>query len=119
MEAVLRKVPGFRTGKRWRQVVAALVYFAALVFLVRGWWSITVTVLVVALLVAGAGRNLPLIGAANRVEITAGYFVVGCIGVLLLAVNSATVGPPRVVPNWWLPAHCPRYSRHPRRQQQR
>jgi hypothetical protein len=91
--SIVGVIPGFRSGTRWKQVVVGVAYFGVLVFLVRGWWSVAACVLVVALLVAGLRRRLPLVSSADRVERVAGYAVLGSLGVLLWAINLTQVSP--------------------------
>jgi hypothetical protein len=89
VEAVLRRVPGFRSGTRWKQVLAGALYVGALLFLLQGWWSVAMCVLTAALLVAGLRRRLPLVGSSSRLEAGVGYFVLGSTALLVWAINLA------------------------------
>ena len=58
MGSVFRRLPGFRTGKRWKQIVA----------------------IVVLSLNPGKFRSrLPLLGSDQRLQATAGYVLLGAI----------------------------------------
>jgi hypothetical protein len=95
---VWRQLPGFRTGTRWKQVVAGAAYI--LVVLVGIGMLVTapllgiaflLVVLVVSLLVTniwGIRSRVPLLSSPSRLAQSGGWFVLALGSVVLLALAS-------------------------------
>lgn len=98
-----RPWPGFRSGKRWKKIVAALGYGMIALFLISGltgYASAFVTALVgiaMVLLMAdfrGVRSALPMVGSTSAVTVVIGWAVVSLAGFGIVAAASAVLPAP-------------------------
>ena len=90
----MRRIPGFRSGTRWKQIVAVLGYLTILSFLLVGLGGEVGSLvmglfgLLMVLLVANPGglrSKMPLLKSSNRLVAAGGWAVLGVAGFVAFA----------------------------------
>ena len=103
----MRRIPGFRSGTRWKQIVAVLGYLTMLSFLlvglggevaslVMGLFGLLMVVLVANL--GGLRSKIPLLKSSNRLVAAGGWAVLGLAGFVAFAAAVPLSTDPVVQP---------------------
>jgi hypothetical protein len=106
MASVIGQVPGFRSGKSWKKVIAALGYAAIALLIITGVANGSAGPVVLGLEALGAvlvltnawgiRSRLPLLGSSNRLASAGGWMGLAFIALVLLVASAPKTQPSTV-----------------------